>query len=192
MRRKYRFDDTTQTVRCELVLVFNEHEIDFAEIEVNCDFDEEGRRLWDAEMQSQLARSDELAWKSFRRSHGDRAVRVRGLMPLPSLPAPTIYDRRSRAVAYPALELRSGTWSVTWFRSKADADASQAAVSKAKTLLDEREEQRRAESGHHIKAAQKQPAQRSGRRARRALAARKDDCSMESRLLQLAATFSKR
>jgi HrpA-like RNA helicase len=190
-RRNYRFDDSTQTVRCELVLVFNGHEIDFEEIDVHCDLDEEGRQIWDAEMQSQMARRQELVWKSFRLTHRDRAVAVRGLQPLPKLPAPKIYDRQTGALAYPAFEIRSNTWFVTWFRTQIEAESSRPVVVQTKAALDRKEETRRAQDVSQVKAAEKRSSNRMGRRARKALAARTNETTtMESRLRQLAAAFN--
>lgn len=192
LRRNYYFDDSKQAVRCELVLVFNGHEIEFDEIDVDCNLDIEGLRIWDAEMQSQALRRQELVWKSFKTKHPDRAVSVRGLLPLPSLPSPEVYDRVSGALAYPALEIRSRTWVVTWLRSASEAEKLQTEVTEAKLLLDQKEEKRRLESASKTSPTRPAKGHRPGKRARRALSDSGREPAMEAKLLALADAFRKR
>ncbi|MBI2809979.1 MAG: hypothetical protein HYX67_04010, partial [Candidatus Melainabacteria bacterium] len=192
LRRNYRFDECSQKVRCELVLTFNGHELDYDEIEVDCELDQEGRRIWDAEMQSQLTRRAEVAWKSFSAAHRERAVSVRGLVPLPTVPAPRVYDRQTGALAYAALEIRSGTWLMRWFRSKFEANSCQKTALEAKVTLDQREELRLAQGWAEVKTPERPTARNIGRRARKALAAQGNVSSMNSKLQELAAAFKKR
>lgn len=188
-RRNYRFDETSQKVRCELVLLFNGHELECEEIEVDCSLDPEGQRTLDAEMQSRIARREEVAWKAFRMLNRDRPVSVRTLEPLPPLPEPKVYGRELKALAYPALLIRHGTWIMTWFKSKDEAEQCLEKAMEAKALLDVQEALRRANGGPEPTMSKKH---KRSRRARNALAASADATLMASRLEALAANFRKR
>lgn len=196
-RRNYRFDDSTQKVRCEHRLLFNGHELECEEIEVDCELDQEGRRVWDEEMQARISRRQELVWKSFRMINRDRPVAVRGLEALPALPEPKVFDRNSKALAYPALQIQSRTWVITWFKSSQEAAQHNSRAIEAKAVLDVQEALRRAASLPQEqtqptnKTAEKPRLNKRSRRARLKLLAT-EETPTESKLRALAATFNNR
>lgn len=98
-----------------------------------------------AELRKQIeARRLELAWEeAFRRTSPDTTVTVKGLEPLPELPEPTTYDAVTGALAHPALYAYYGSWYQKWFRTREEAEQSQAAAEKAKATLDAEEDERR-------------------------------------------------
>jgi len=198
-RRNYRFDGSSQKVRCEHVLLFNGHELECEEIEVDCELDQEGRRVWNEEMQARISRQMEVAWKSFRMINRDQPVAVRGLEALPTLPEPKVFDRKSNALAYPALRIQSKAWVITWFKSSQEAAEQNSRALDAKAVLDVQEALRRAacvpqEPQTTTKTAEKPRSNKPNKRSRRARVGltATAETPMESKLMALAAAFSKR
>ncbi len=192
-RRDYRFDYASQSVRCDRVLLFNEHELESQEIEPDRESDEEARKVWEAEFASQAAKRLDLAWKAFQMFHRERAVSVKGFAPLPQLPAPEVYDAQTGAVAYPAVDKRPNAWVVSWFRSQAEAEESQAKAVAAKAVLDHEEKKRRERSSEAHAPRSTSSRKVRGNRARAAASAPDDSAAlMDSRLAELASMFRKR
>ncbi len=102
-------------------------------------------------------RRRELAWKAFKATHGDYAVKVE--VPygeslenaINQLPAPEIWDPVTGDEAYPDLvyytnesgKNASSTWYIRWFRTVSEAEAARAQAEAKKREVDAAENERR-------------------------------------------------
>ncbi len=153
-----------------------------------------GTRLGKLREEIEIRRLDR-AWNIFRLKYADRVMSVKGLVALPALPGPVVYDTQ-KAVAFPAFMENDGSWYQIWFQSETEANQSQTKALAAKAMLDRAEQERReqAKLAAQQAKAQNRRNQKSSKPMIAAAASREDDekaILLQGKLAELQSFFKK-